>query len=79
MPILKQDIKDVNEIKFTVTTKHVPQTLSNVKFRASIIQEHKEVVGKEVSEVSLLGGALSAGKGSERLNFFIGSGVSAAG
>lgn len=43
MPILKQDIKDVNEIKFTVTTKHVPQTLSNVKFRASIIQEHKEV------------------------------------
>jgi hypothetical protein len=43
MPILKQDIKDVNEIKFTVTTDHVPQTLSNVKFRASIVQEHKEV------------------------------------
>lgn len=43
MPILKQDIKDVNEIKFTVTTEHVPQRLSNVKFRASIIQEHKEV------------------------------------
>ena len=43
MPILKQNIIDGNEIKFTVSTEHLPQTLSNVKFRASIIQEHKEV------------------------------------
>ncbi|HEY9398313.1 MAG TPA: hypothetical protein VIP29_00290 [Nitrososphaeraceae archaeon] len=43
MPILRQDIKDGNEIKFTVITEHVPQAISNVKFRVSIIQEHKEV------------------------------------
>lgn len=43
MPILKQDMKNQNEIKFTVITKHVPQEISNVKFRAAIIQEHKEV------------------------------------
>jgi hypothetical protein len=43
MPILKQDIKNVNEISFTAVTEHVPEKLSNVKFRASIIQEHKEV------------------------------------
>jgi hypothetical protein len=43
MPILKQDIKNVNEVSFTAVTEHVPEKLSNVKFRASIIQEHKEV------------------------------------
>ncbi|MDP9490469.1 MAG: hypothetical protein M3P28_09780 [Thermoproteota archaeon] len=43
MPILRQDLKNQNEIKFTVITKHVPQVSSNVKFRATIIQEHKEV------------------------------------
>ena len=43
MPILRHDIKDGNEIKFTVITAHIPQRFSNVKFRASIIQEHKEV------------------------------------
>ena len=43
MPILRQDMNDPNEIKFTVVTEHVPQVISNVKFRASIIQEHKEV------------------------------------
>ncbi|HEY7226577.1 MAG TPA: hypothetical protein VH481_00430 [Nitrososphaeraceae archaeon] len=43
MPILRQDIKNVNEINFTAITEHVPEKLSNVKFRASIIQEHKEV------------------------------------
>ena len=50
MPILRNDIKDGNEINFTVVTEHVPQRLSNVKFRASIIQEHKEVA----NDVSLL-------------------------
>jgi hypothetical protein len=43
MPILRQDIKNKNEIKFTAVTKHVPQGSSNVKFRATIIQEHKEI------------------------------------
>jgi hypothetical protein len=43
MPILRPDITDPNEIKFTVITEHIPQVISNVKFRASIIQEHKEV------------------------------------
>jgi hypothetical protein len=43
MPVLRQDLKNQNEIKFTVMTKHVPQVSSNVKFRATIIQEHKEV------------------------------------
>jgi hypothetical protein len=43
MPILRQDIKNKNEIKFTAITKHVPQGSSNVKFRATIIQEHKEI------------------------------------
>lgn len=43
MSILKQEIKNVNEINFTAITEHVPEKLSNVKFRASIIQEHKEV------------------------------------
>ena len=43
MPILKQDMKNHNEIKFTAITKHVPHGSSNVKFRATIIQEHKEV------------------------------------
>lgn len=43
MPILRQDIKNKNEIKFTAITKHVPQGSSKVKFRATIIQEHKEI------------------------------------
>lgn len=43
MPVLRQDLKDTSEIRFVVTTDHVPQVSSNVKFRASIIQEHKEV------------------------------------
>jgi len=48
MPILKQDMKNQKEIKFTVITKHVPQGISNVKFRAAIIQEHKEVANDVV-------------------------------
>ncbi|HYY85743.1 MAG TPA: hypothetical protein VE594_01415 [Nitrososphaeraceae archaeon] len=43
MPILRQDMKNQNQIKFTAITKHVPQGSSTVKFRATIIQEHKEV------------------------------------
>ncbi len=43
MSILRQDIKEDKKIEFTVMTEHVPQGISNVKFRVSIIQEHKEV------------------------------------
>lgn len=43
MPVLRQDMKNQNEIKFTAITTHAPQVSSNVKFRATIIQEHKEV------------------------------------
>ena len=43
MPILRHDIEDPNEIKFTVITQYVPEVNLNVKFRTSIIQEHKEV------------------------------------
>jgi len=39
----RQDLKDASKIRFVVTTDHVPQVTSNAKFRASIIQEHKEV------------------------------------
>ena len=45
MPILRQDMKNQNEIKFTAITKHVPQGSLNVKFRVTIIQEHKEIAG----------------------------------
>src|SRR6185503_8218516 len=43
MPVLRKDMKNQNEIKSTAITTHVPQGSSNVKFRATIIQEHKEV------------------------------------
>ena len=43
MPILRHDIKDLDEIKFTAITEYVPHVISNVKFRATIIQEHKEI------------------------------------
>jgi hypothetical protein len=44
LSLLKQDILDVRKVEFTVTTIHVPPNdISNAKFRASIIQEHKEI------------------------------------
>jgi hypothetical protein len=45
LSIFKSEIADRNSIDFTATTNHVPAgEYSNVKFRVSIIQEHKEVV-----------------------------------
>ena len=42
---LSQSLAGRNTINFTATTNHVPSgEYSNVKFRVSIIQEHKEVV-----------------------------------
>ena len=45
LSIFKSELAGRNTIEFTATTSHVPTAeYSNVKFRVSIIQEHKEVV-----------------------------------
>jgi hypothetical protein len=45
LSIFKSELAGRNTIDFTATTNHVPAgEYSNVKFRVSIIQEHKEVV-----------------------------------
>lgn len=45
LSIFKSELGGKNVIEFVVVTKHVPAGgQSNVKFRVSIIQEHKEVV-----------------------------------
>jgi uncharacterized protein with ParB-like and HNH nuclease domain len=46
LSIFKSELAGRNTIDFTATTNHVPAKgeHTNVKFRVSIIQEHKEVV-----------------------------------
>ncbi len=46
LSIFKSELAGRNTIDFTATTNHVPAEgeHTNVKFRVSIIQEHKEVV-----------------------------------
>jgi hypothetical protein len=45
LSIFKSELGGSTTINFTATTDHVPAgEFSNVKFRVSIIQEHKEVV-----------------------------------
>lgn len=46
LSIFKSEFGGSTTINFTATTNHVPgaDEYSNVKFRVSIIQEHKEVV-----------------------------------
>lgn len=45
LSIFKSELAGRNTIDFTATTNHLPVgEYSNVKFRVSIIQEHKEVV-----------------------------------
>lgn len=46
LSIFKSELAGRNTIDFTATTNHVPAKgeYTNVKFRVSIIQEHKEVV-----------------------------------
>jgi hypothetical protein len=45
LSIFKSELGGSTTINFTAATKHVPASeSSNVKFRVSIIQEHKEVV-----------------------------------
>ena len=44
LSIFKKDLNEKNTIEFTAITRHVPsKDFSQVKFRTSIIQEHKEV------------------------------------
>jgi hypothetical protein len=45
LSIFRSELAGRNTINFTATTNHVPAEgeYSNVKFRVSIIQEHKEV------------------------------------
>ena len=45
LSIFKSELGGRNPVEFVAVTKHVPSSdYSAVKFRASIIQEHKEVV-----------------------------------
>ena len=45
LSIFKSELAGSTTLNFTATTNHVPSgEYSNVKFRVSIIQEHKEVV-----------------------------------
>jgi hypothetical protein len=45
LSIFKSELASSNIIEFIATTNHVPAgEYSNVKFRVSIIQEHKEVI-----------------------------------
>lgn len=44
LSIFKKDVKDPYLIKFKAFTNHNPKNIeSNVKFRATLIQEHKEI------------------------------------
>jgi len=44
LSIFKKDIQNPNIIRFKAFTDHNPKTIeSNVKFRATLIQEHKEI------------------------------------
>jgi hypothetical protein len=44
LSIFKKEIKDPKIIKFKAFTNHVPKNKeSNVKFRVTLIQEHKEI------------------------------------
>ena len=45
LSIFKSELAGSPTVNFTATTSHIPaDKYSNVKFRVSIIQEHKEVV-----------------------------------
>jgi hypothetical protein len=51
LSIFEKDISGLNKITFTARTNHTPRDASaKVKFRVSIIQEHKEVA----SDISYL-------------------------
>lgn len=44
LSIMKKELKDPTNFQFKVITKHLPKgEFTNVKFRATLIQEHKEI------------------------------------
>ena len=48
LSIFKKELQDEKKITFIAKTKHIPDTISNAKFRVSIIQEHKEITSDVV-------------------------------
>jgi hypothetical protein len=41
---MKKELRDPKNFEFKVVTKHVPEmSFTNVKFRVTLIQEHKEI------------------------------------
>ena len=56
LSIFKAELGGKNPVEFVASTKHIPLSdYSNVKFRVSIIQEHKEVVS-DVAQVRVVKG-----------------------
>ena len=54
LSIFKAELGGKNPVEFVASTKHIPKgDYSNVKFRVSIIQEHKEVVS-DVAQVRVV-------------------------
>ncbi|MBD0360849.1 MAG: hypothetical protein ICV56_09095 [Nitrososphaeraceae archaeon] len=54
LAIFREDIGDNKTLKFIANTKHVPSAnSSNVKFRVTIIQEHKEVAS-DVTNIKIV-------------------------
>lgn len=43
LSIFKTELKGSTSIDFVASTKHVPTESSSVKFRVTLIQEHKEI------------------------------------
>ena len=43
LSIFRDELKGRNGVEFVASTRHVPSGASNVKFRVSLIQEHKEI------------------------------------
>jgi hypothetical protein len=44
LSIMKKELRDPKNFEFKIVTKHVPETsFTNVKFRVTLIQEHKEI------------------------------------
>lgn len=44
LSIMKKELKDPKNMEFRIITKHVPKKdFTNVKFRVTLIQEHKEI------------------------------------
>ena len=52
--IFKSEIPDIQNVTFTASTQHVPEgDFSIAKFRAAVIQEHKEVAA-EVARIRVI-------------------------